>query len=71
MEQRFEDIRVRLEQISEELGDLALDLLRRAVDDGAGQRPPEEKPLSQARRAVDKAARHLGSIPTRTADETR
>ncbi len=68
MEQRFDEIRARLEQISEELGDLAMELLREAVDEGAGRRPPEEKPLAQARRAVDKAAHHLGSIPSRSAE---
>ena len=68
MHDRFDDIRVRLEQISEELGDLAIDLLREAVDAGAGRKPPEEKPLAQARRAVDKAARHLESLTSTAAD---
>lgn len=64
MHDRFDDIRLRLEQISEELGDLAIDLLREAVESGSGQRPREEKPITQARRAIDKATRHLASIPT-------
>jgi hypothetical protein len=59
---RLDDIRIRLEQISDELGDLTIDLLREAVDSGADRRPAEEKPMAQARRAVDKAARHLSSI---------
>jgi phosphate uptake regulator len=68
MDDRLDDIRFRLEQIAEELGDVAIDLLREAVDAGAGRRPPEEKPISQARRAVDKAARHLASISSTAVD---
>ena len=56
---RMEDLRVRLESMSEELADLAIDVLRQAIDEGAGARPPLEKPLTQARRAVEKAARLL------------
>ena len=56
---RMEDLRVRLESISEELAELAIDVLRQAIDEGAGARPPLEKSLTQARRAVEKAARLL------------
>jgi len=66
VDERLDDIRSRLEQISEELGDLAIDLLREAVEAGADRRPPQEKPISQARRAVEKAARHLESIHPRS-----
>lgn len=55
---RVDDVRSRLESISEELTDLAMDVLRQAIEAGAEARPPLEKALSQARRAVDKAA-HL------------
>jgi hypothetical protein len=52
-----DDIRSRLEQISEELADLALDALREAID--AGEKKSEnERTLTRARNAVDKAA-HL------------
>ncbi|MGF1596704.1 MAG: hypothetical protein ACFCVK_07190 [Acidimicrobiales bacterium] len=57
--ERVSDIRVRLEAIAEELGDVSIDLLRAAVEEGEGRRPPADKPLSQARRAVEKAARLL------------
>ncbi|MCA1696370.1 MAG: hypothetical protein LC749_17540, partial [Actinobacteria bacterium] len=56
--EQLDDIRARLEQISEELADLALVQLREAVDagdDGAGA-AAEERRLTRARRAVDKAA---------------
>ena len=52
-----EDIRSRLETIAEELGDLALDALRQAVE--AGDKKSEtERRLTRARNAVEKAA-HL------------
>ncbi len=60
-------IQARLEAISEELADLALETLRQAVegDDGASA---EERRLTRARRAVDKAAAILAG-PEATSDE--
>jgi hypothetical protein len=55
---RQDELADRLDAIAEELSDLALDVLREAVDRGDAARPAEEKRLSQARRAVEKAA-HL------------
>ena len=52
----FEDVRARLEAISEELTDLAMARLRDSIDAGGTELPVEEKRLSRARRAVDKAA---------------
>jgi hypothetical protein len=52
----FDDIRVRLEVISEELADLALARLRDSIDAGGGELPVDERRLSRARRAVEKAA---------------
>lgn len=49
------DLIDRLRQISEELGDRALDELKEAHRAGATKRPETEKALSQARRAVEKA----------------
>ncbi len=54
--ERIDDLRSRLEAISEELSDLALDLLREAAEAGATKPPEEEKRLTRARRAVEKAA---------------
>ncbi len=59
MENRIADIRTRLESIGEELTDVSVELLREAVEAGEGTRPPLDKKLSQARRAVEKAARLL------------
>ena len=52
----FDDIRQRLETISEELADLAIQRLRESIDAGGHELPVDEKRLTRARRAVDKAA---------------
>ena len=57
MDAAVEDLRERLSGIAEELADLALERLRAAVD---GNAPPseaaaEERRLTRARRAVEKA----------------
>jgi exonuclease VII small subunit len=55
---RLDDLAGRLDVIAEELGDLALEELRSAVERGQSARPAAEKRLTQARRAVEKAS-HL------------
>jgi hypothetical protein len=54
----FDDIRSRLEGIAEELADLALVRLRESIDAGGTELPVDEKRLTRARRAVEKAV-HL------------
>ena len=49
------DIVARLEMISEEIADKALDALKSAHRDGAVKRPETERQLTSARRAVEKA----------------
>ena len=51
----FDEIRVRLEGISEELADLAIVRLRESIDAGGTELPVDERRLTRARRAVDKA----------------
>jgi uncharacterized protein YheU (UPF0270 family) len=51
----FEDIAQRLQVISEELADLAIVRLRESIDAGGHELPVDEKRLTKARRAVDKA----------------
>ena len=51
----FEDIRGRLESIAEELADLAIVRLRESIDAGGDELPVDERRLSRARRAVEKA----------------
>ncbi len=52
----FDDIRARLEAIAEELGDLAIERLRESIDAGGSELPVDERRLTRARRAVEKAA---------------
>ena len=56
MSGEFEQVRDRLLMISEELGDLAMQRLRDSIDNGGTERPVDEKRLTRARRAVEKAA---------------
>jgi hypothetical protein len=59
----FDEIRVRLEQIAEELADLAMERLRESIDAGGTELPVDEKRLTRARRAVEKAAAILRDEP--------
>lgn len=52
----FDDIRQRLEAIGEELADLAIGRLRDSIDAGGRELPVDERRLTRARRAVEKAA---------------
>ena len=67
MEERLEDIKSRLEQISEELSDIGMEALRDALEaEVTTARPEIEKRLSRARRAVDKAAAIISGGPQST-----
>lgn len=59
----IEDLRARLEAIAEELADLALDRLRAAVERGQTKRPDDERRLTRARRAVERAIALLPTSP--------
>jgi hypothetical protein len=58
----LDQLRGRLEGIAEELADAALDRLRAAVDGDAGA-AAEERRITRARRAVEKAANLLQDPP--------
>jgi|TARA_B100001105_G_scaffold43934_1_gene32239 hypothetical protein len=58
----FAEIRARLEAISEELADLAIVRLRESIDAGGTELPVDERRLTRARRAVEKAV-HLLDEP--------
>jgi hypothetical protein len=60
----YAGLAARLREIAGELDDVTFDLLNRAVAEGATTRPPEDKTLAQARRAVEKAATLLESLDT-------
>ena len=51
----FDDIRGRLEAIADELADLAIVRLRESIDAGGTELPVDERRLTRARRAVEKA----------------
>jgi hypothetical protein len=51
----FADITRRLEGIAEELADLAIARLRESIDAGGTELPADERRLTRARRAVEKA----------------
>ncbi len=51
----FDDIRRRLEGIAEELADLAIERLKESIDAGGTELPVDERRLTRARRAVEKA----------------
>lgn len=53
------DIVSRLESIAEELNECSMRILSAAIESGETSRPPLEKQVSQARRAVEKAVHHL------------
>lgn len=52
----FQDIRRRLDEIAAELADLAMERLRESIDAGGSELPVDERRLTRARRAVEKAA---------------
>ena len=58
----FDEIRSRLESIAEELADLAIQRLRESIDAGGEEMPIDERRLTRARRAGEKAA-HLLEEP--------
>lgn len=58
----FDEIRGKLEVIAEELADLAIIRLRESIDAGGNELPVDERRLTRARRAVEKAV-HILSEP--------
>ena len=54
-DESINDMISRLESISEELADKALDALKSAHREGAIERPETERQLTTARRAIEKA----------------
>jgi hypothetical protein len=59
---RYNDLAERLEAIGAELDELSFDLLQQAVADGRTERPAADRTLTQARRAVEKAAGLLRQV---------
>lgn len=55
MSGEFDELRQRLEAIAEELADLAIVRLRESIDAGGTELPLDERRLTRARRAIEKA----------------
>lgn len=55
MSYQIDDIIARLDQISEELADLAMSRLRDSIEAGDDSVPVDEKIITRSRRAVEKA----------------
>ena len=62
MSNRYDDLADRLSSLAEEIADLAIDSIRQALRSGATGRPAAERTLTQARRAVEKAAHLLRGV---------
>ena len=65
----FDEIRSRLEAISEELADLAIVRLRESIDAGGNELPVDERRLTRARRAVEKAIGILSDVDRERLDD--
>jgi hypothetical protein len=63
MQDRCDEIRGRLEDLGEQLADVALDMLREATETGDADLIAEEKLVTRARRSVEKAVTLLGGRP--------
>lgn len=61
MSHEIDDLVQRLDQISEDLADLAISRLRDSIDAGGDKLPVDEKLITRARRAVEKASALLAS----------
>ena len=59
----------RLEAIVEELDEIAFDRLRLASEDGQRARPDDDRQLTKARRAVEKAVAELRRLEQQTGDD--
>ena len=68
MSESFEALAERLDEISEEIADVAMAELKGAVRRGDQKRPAAERTLTQARRAVEKAAHLLRQLDSATGD---
>ena len=65
----FESLAEQLDTISEQIAETALDELKAAVRRGEQKRPATERTLTQARRAVEKAAHLLRNVERAEPDE--
>lgn len=65
----LDDLIDRLRSISEDLSDRAISVLSQASRAGETKRPDQERALTQARRAVEKAINVLERMPVEGSDD--
>jgi hypothetical protein len=65
---RYGDLAAQLDAVVADLDDLALDTLREALADGRSSRPPSDREVTRARRAVEKAAGILHALDRSTVE---
>jgi non-canonical (house-cleaning) NTP pyrophosphatase len=56
------ELRATLEEVNERLLDISMSILSEAVESGRTTRPVEEKQVSQARRAIERAIEALNRL---------
>jgi hypothetical protein len=59
---RYGELAAQLDAVVADLDELALDTLREALADGRSSRPPSDREVTRARRAVEKAAGILHAL---------
>ena len=59
---RFGHLADQLTAVAAEIDEVTFDLLQQAAAEGATSRPPADKTLTQARRAIEKAATLLRQL---------
>jgi hypothetical protein len=65
---RYGELAAHLDAVVADLDELALDTLREALADGRSSRPPSDREVTRARRAVEKAAGILHALDGSTVD---
>jgi hypothetical protein len=69
-DERLEELRMRLDDIAEELADIGLAKLKEAVGEGGAAAAAVERRLARARRSVLKAAALLAGAGAGSDDDT-
>jgi hypothetical protein len=64
MSERLQHIAHELERLGEELADEAISALQAALHEGDFAQPANERSITQARRAIEKATRLLRAVAT-------
>lgn len=69
MSGEYEELCCRLEAVAEDLTERSIERLRASIEDGGHDFPDEEKQLTRARRAIEKAAAILRRLDEPAAED--